>query len=210
MSSEEEYNLILEKIENLANRKEKYFSYRNQVSDATHLSHKVKIQDIEERKKLITKNNFEVFQQWYEVFYEDEYVLDIKYHFRNKLNKILFDLYPELNNSNIEHTDTITLYENEDFILPHKDGQNKGRLCVVLVYLSDPKTYNDGGGRLKLSNENSGQITKEVLPLRPNYAILDFTKHNVWHSVEKVKNNFRRFCYIDFICNRELMIKGPT
>jgi len=33
--------------------------------------------------------------------------------------------------------------------------------------------------------------------------MLDFTKHNLFHEVEKVKNNFRRFCYISFVSNKE-------
>jgi len=42
-----------------------------------------------------------------------------------------------------------------------------------------------------------------VIPLKGNYVILDFTKHNLYHQVQEVKNNFRRFSYINFVYNKE-------
>lgn len=161
------------------------------------------IEEIEERKNFVKSNNLSLIQQWYEVKIEDEKVYEIKNYFRNRLQKILFELYPELNRNNISYLDTITLYENEDFIIFHEDGKVLGRLCAILVYLSDVESYNDGGGKLLLSDKDT-QI--EVLPLRGNYVILDFTKHNIAHAVEAVKNNFRRFCYLSFIFNNDKVI----
>ena len=47
----------------------------------------------------------------------------------------------------------------------------------------------------------SSLLKEEVLPVKYNFSILDFSENNVNHAVEVVKNNFRRFTYIDFIYN---------
>lgn len=60
------------------------------------------------------------------------------------------------------------------------------------------KDYINGGGRLIIDD---GNIKEEVLPVKYNFSILDFTENNVNHAVEVVKNDFRRFTYIDFIYN---------
>ena len=67
-----------------------------------------------------------------------------------------------------------------------------------MIYLSDEKDYIDGGGKLIIDD---GDTKEEVLPVKYNFSILDFTENNVNHAVEVVKNNFRRFTYIDFIYN---------
>jgi hypothetical protein len=55
-----------------------------------------------------------------------------------------------------------------------------------------------GGGKLIIDN---GDTKEEVLPIKYNFTILDFTENDINHSVEVVKNNFRRFTYIDFVYN---------
>jgi Rps23 Pro-64 3,4-dihydroxylase Tpa1-like proline 4-hydroxylase len=95
--------------------------------------------------------------------------------------------------------DNITLFENGDFINEHKDGYNEGRICVFLIYLSDSQTYNDGGGKLIIKNND---IIEEVYPINENFTILDFTQNNVTHEVTTVKNDFKRLTYINFISKK--------
>jgi hypothetical protein len=93
--------------------------------------------------------------------------------------------------------------ENGDFIENHNDGGydlNRGRLCVILIYLSDEKDHKADGGKFILRDD---KLHEEIPPFKGNFVMLDFTKHNLFHEVEKVKNNFRRFCYISFVSNKE-------
>ena len=94
------------------------------------------------------------------------------------------------------------IHENGDFIEPHTDGNNLGRLCVILAYLSDIEDYNDGGGKLIIRDKDNN--THEVLPVKGNYVMLDFTNHNINHAVEVVKNDFERYCYLSFIYNTDV------
>lgn len=188
------------KIQELIKDKQNYFRYRNQIENSTEYTHYVQLDQLEERRRLIQENNFTLFQQWYEIYKSDSKVENIKDYFRKKIENLLFELYPELNTKNIEHIDTISLYENGDFIKPHSDGQNLGRLCVILIYLTEKENYNDGGGKLIISNKD---LYEEVLPVRGNYVILDFTQNNVSHAVEPVKNDFSRLCYISFVNNKD-------
>jgi len=41
-----------------------------------------------------------------------------------------------------------------------------------------------------------------VKPIKGKFCILDFTRNNPNHSVEMVKNDFRRFTYINFFYNK--------
>ena len=67
---------------------------------------------------------------------------------------------------------------------------------MVLIYLSDEKDYIDGGGKLILQDKG---YYDEVIPIHLNFAMLDFSKNNSNHAVEMVKNDFKRFTYINFI-----------
>jgi len=172
----------------------------------------IKGDDIKTREEYIKENNGEIGQRWWEfspdvIQDNDEYYkqvnfkfTDIKLYFRKQILNYIRKIYPNLNEDNVIHHDNFTLYENGDFIEPHKDGFNKGRYCVVLLYLSYEKDYNDGGGRLIV--EDNG-YSEDVFPINENFCILDFTQNNPNHRVEPVKNDFRRFTYIDFIYNKE-------
>lgn len=130
-------------------------------------------------------------------------------------------IYPEL----MEKKDTFKLatgfsmYEDGDFSEIHYDGINPGRACVIIIYFAEPDTWTDGdGGELlvaansqKLKSESGktiipdnlppeeiGRIEK-CIPVYGNYAILDFTKFNIGHSIERVNNNFKRFTQQTFV-----------
>jgi Rps23 Pro-64 3,4-dihydroxylase Tpa1-like proline 4-hydroxylase len=85
----------------------------------------------------------------------------------------------------------ITMYNDGCFLLNHQDAVDGIRgHCVVLIYLSND--YEKGkGGELIIGNE------MEVEPIFGNVAIMDFTKHNPHHAVNRVIG-YNRFCYINF------------
>ena len=130
--------------------------------------------------------------------------------FENAIREHTSLIYSEL----MDKKDTFRLatgysvYDNGDFSEVHFDGINPGRACVIVIYFGDPKTYQEGdGGELFLGHniKMKNQILefeppfKKCLPVYGNYAIMDFTKYNVGHSIEMVKNNFRRFALQSFV-----------
>jgi GDP-L-fucose synthase len=146
------------------------------------------------------KNGTEV-QRWWETQNFIPHLQRGREYFHEIVESLVEKIYPKLKN-NFNHQDAFTIYENGDHITPHNDGENRKRYCVVLIYLSDENGYNDGGGELKVVENNQVNYIKPVLG---NYVILDFTLNNPDHSVEKVKNNFRRLTYIDFIHDKKLV-----
>lgn len=118
-----------------------------------------------------------------------EYINEELKHFVSKLYSIQYN--------KVGLHSQITLYEEGDYIINHRDGSNEGRLCIVLIYLSDTSYYNDSGGRLGLMKSEKESANKEwVMPFFGNYVILDFTKNDILHEVEAVKNDFQRLCHI--------------
>jgi Rps23 Pro-64 3,4-dihydroxylase Tpa1-like proline 4-hydroxylase len=109
-------------------------------------------------------------------------------------NKIFEFLLNDLYNVSYQpqHSVDLTLYLKDNFIENHQDGFDERRLCVILIYLNDD--YKEGyGGELVI---NKSSIVK---PEFGNVAILDFTKNNVYHSVNSVlDDNFKRFAFIKF------------
>lgn len=191
-------NLIEKSID-----KENYsyrFEYHN-TDDPTHdYKHSIQKEEIESRDNFIKENGYDVIQRWGEFSMGSKYYEEQQY-LRGIVEKIVPKIYPELQN-NISHYDNFTLYENGDFITPHTDGLNPRRYCVVLIYLSHKENYNDGGGRLVLGSGND--IDGYVEPTNDNYTIIDFTKSETLHAVEEVKNNFKRYTYINFVYNKKL------
>jgi GDP-L-fucose synthase len=151
-------------------------------------------------KYIIEKEGSEV-QRWWETTSYDDNLQKGRDLLRKKIEEFLLKIYPDLND-NFNHQDAFTIYENGDHITPHNDGENRKRYCVVLIYLSDENDYNNGGGELKINENNQINLIKPVLG---NFAILDFTLNNPDHSVEKVKNDFRRLTYIDFVHDKKLV-----
>lgn len=91
----------------------------------------------------------------------------------------------------------VTMYNDGCYLKNHKDGAGGytgDKHCVILIYLSTE--YEKGkGGEMILSKDKSNEVSIE--PVYGNVAIFDFTKHDIWHRVEKVKN-YNRYCFINF------------
>lgn len=172
--------------------------YQNCISgqEGRKYSNVIPASQVAERKKIIQEQAFTVDQQWY-VFGSS----DIEY-FETLLEPLCKSLYSDLTNFNIHHESKFTLYQTDDFTAIHKDSEAPGRKCAVLLYFSDGLEYKDGGGRLFLGTGlKKENFVEDVLPIIPNYVIIDIEKHSLFHAVEKVKNGFKRFAFLDFIWN---------
>ena len=173
---------------------EENYSCRYQVIDTVGHGDLLKLSQIEERDKLVKENNLTVFQKWFTI--NHSYQIDLlKSYFREEIKDMILKLYPDLNDG-MELSDTFTLYTDGDFILPHADGENVGRRCVIIIYLSNELDYNDGGGNF-VGYQNNNEV--HVIPTKDNFVILDFTKGNPEHWVTPVKNGFKRYSYICFV-----------
>lgn len=203
IADNEQHNEIIEKLKWHSESKNA-FKCRYEFKDYNGVyERRIELNQIEDRDKYVIDNNLKVFQKWY----ESDLSLDLDEvkglhscveYFKNLVDGFIVDIYPDLEN-NIMHNYAFTLYEDGHFIIPHKDGQNVGRKCAILIYLSDEKDYNDGGGKFITKVDNN---TIDVYPFKENFVILDFTENNLLHSVEHVKNGFKRYTYIDFVYNK--------
>lgn len=183
--------------------KENNFIYRNVVKQHPEYSMFVDLKDLPARRKLIYYNQYGIGQQWYESMNATPKLTPSKHYFQDILNKFIPTVYNELSvdKNNIEYRDNFSVFTEGDFIEPHVDGQNKGRLCVVLIYMSEPSAYNENsGGELVITNNDL-----VVSPIKGRFVLLDFTKHDHNHEVKVVKNNFNRYTYISFVYNKDEM-----
>lgn len=160
-------------------------------------------EEIPEREQFIKDNNLEVVQKWWESVSFTEDLGKSKEYFKKIVEEYVVNIYPELKD-NFEHQMAFTIYEDGDHITPHNDGENKARKCVILIYLSDEKDYINGGGELVIME---GDDIKSLSPIKGNFSLLDFTHNNPNHSVNPVKNGFRRLTFIDFIYDKKELKK---
>ncbi len=157
-------------------------------------------------------------QQWGRLVLESydesdkEPIIDSMDDFFNKaIREHTSFIYPELmaKKDTFKLATQYSMYESGDFSEIHFDGINPGRACVIIIYFAEPNKWNeDDGGELflghnlKMNNfgvlefDGEYQICK---PVYGNYAIMDFTKFNIGHSIELVKNNFVRFALQSFV-----------
>jgi Rps23 Pro-64 3,4-dihydroxylase Tpa1-like proline 4-hydroxylase len=193
----------IEELKSLSKTKEYYSARFDYNLSDNEPRYKISLneEEYEERKKFVKENNKKVVQKWWEstspVFNE------LKNYFNDEVVKCLKKIYPESIGNEL-HNSNFTLYENGDFITPHRDGFNISRYCVILIYLSDEKDYNNGGGELVII-ENGVEVV--VPPIKGNFAILDFTRNNANHAVNPVKNDFVRYTYINFYQNEKIHLE---
>jgi Rps23 Pro-64 3,4-dihydroxylase Tpa1-like proline 4-hydroxylase len=131
--------------------------------------------------------------------------------FNDAIRKHTSLIYPELmaKKDTFKLATQYSMYEAGDFSEIHFDGINPGRACVIIIYFAEPETWNEGDGgelflghSLKMNNINALEFDGEYKYCKPtygNYAIMDFTKFNIGHSIELVKNNFVRFALQSFV-----------
>lgn len=196
-------NKKIDELKLLSETKEFYSARLDYHLSSDEPRYKININEDEynEREKFIKDNNRIKVQRWWES--SSSKFNELKDDFNKVVEKYLQKIYPE-SIGNGSHNSNFTLYENGDFITPHRDGYNKSRYCVILIYLSDEKDYNNGGGELVIM-ENGVEVV--VPPIKGNFVILDFTRNNANHAVSPVKNDFRRFTFIDFYQNHDIHLE---
>jgi Rps23 Pro-64 3,4-dihydroxylase Tpa1-like proline 4-hydroxylase len=183
--------------------------------------HEISSNDVQKRKDFINQviaggGNIRTTQQWYllnlENFDGDDFSMkEMSNFYKNLFRQHTSLIYPELmeKKESFVVTEQFSLYEEGDFSEVHFDGINPGRACVIILYLADPDTYHDGDGGELFLGHNLGKDERGVhkflepyekcIPVYGNYAIMDFTKFNVGHSIETVNNKFQRFAAQSFI-----------
>jgi hypothetical protein len=156
-----------------------------------------------ERLKKIKDLNLRDTQRWYEstpVSFDR-----IKFKLQSIVNNFVKNFYPGIDPY---HQDAVSVYVDGDHSEIHRDGQNTGRVCVVLAYLTPEEEYNDSGDLIIVGDDQpSGQLDNpfRVKPVRGNVAMLDFIKHNPFHGVLPVNPEFVRHCYISFVWDKNIM-----
>jgi len=166
----------------------------------------IPISMIETRREKIKEHSRQVSQQWFQI--ANRSAFDPLSHFRGIVKGFIRNFYPEINSehSNLEFRDYFTLYQNGDFIDKHRDGKNLGRIAAVLIYMSESDGYDNNGGELVLQGEDQNMSAQDhvtVPPIKGNYVILDFKEHNPWHTVNRVTGDFKRYCYLAFLYNKD-------
>jgi|LauGreDrversion4_2_1035121.scaffolds.fasta_scaffold643020_2 hypothetical protein len=165
---------------------------------------KVPVSERTSRLKKIEELGLHDTQRWYESAYDGNL---LKKHFQQFVHKFIKNFYSDVNDdfSNVHHQDAITIYTDGDHTEIHRDGQNPGRLCALLIYLTPEEEYNDSGDLIILGDNQDCTNEIKVSPVRGNVVILDFINHNPFHGVLPVNPDFIRHCYLTFIWNTDKM-----
>jgi Rps23 Pro-64 3,4-dihydroxylase Tpa1-like proline 4-hydroxylase len=164
------------------------------------------LETLEEKIKQAQELDLQITQKWYESRQPPS--AEYRDYFKELIKDFIRDFYPEIKEdfSNIKHQDAITLYLNGDFTNNHRDGQNVGRLCAILIYLTPEEQFTTGG-ELAVNGDHEDKINsataKLLKPVRGNVAMLDFNNHNVFHEVRKMTGDYKRFCFLTFIWNTD-------
>ena len=165
-------------------------------------AHIIPLSEVEDRDLFIKNNNLKVFQKWFEYsIYQEPNDLNCHEIFVKTSKKILDHFYPKYE-INYSSSGQFTLYEDGHFIGNHVDGNNPGRVCVVIIYLSHESEYNDdGGGELVIKTNSQKEYT--IKPILGTFSLLDFSESDVHHQVNMVKNGFKRYAFINFFNAKE-------
>jgi len=175
-------------------KKDKVYCRYNFDTDIQY-KHSILYNEVVERDNFVKSNNLKVSQKWYEFNGEGEH----RDFFLEKSKPILSHLYPDINFADTKGGD-FTLYEDGHFIEPHRDGLNKDRVCVLIIYLTDESEYNDGGGELVIKTNSDQEFT--IIPVLGTFSVLDFSKNNIIHRVNSVRNGFKRYAFIKFFYSK--------
>jgi len=163
---------------------------------------KFNIDEKQQRLEKLKDLNLRDTQRWYE---STSIKFDpIKLELQKIINNFVKNFYPGIDPY---HQDAVSVYLDGDHSEIHRDGQNLGRVCVVLAYLTPEEEYNDSGDLIIVGDNQQNQLDNpfRVKPVRGNVAMLDFTNHNPFHGVLPVDPEFVRHCYISFIWDKNVM-----
>lgn len=104
---------------------------------------------------------------------------------KTEIYDLLTSIYLKFYSINdIEILDSVTLFNDGCFIIPHNDGRDPKRIAGILIYLN--KNYDENnGGCLILKNKT------KIVPEYGRVVVIDYTENSVEHEVTKVKNSER-------------------
>jgi Rps23 Pro-64 3,4-dihydroxylase Tpa1-like proline 4-hydroxylase len=206
--NDDEYNemlSVIEKVKEYAtiNRETELYCRYMINGDNSNYEHKIPLSEVDSRDLYIKENNFTIFQKWYEFSIKTEPEKPDLFEFFIKFCKrILNHFYPNYEINYNARTGGFTLYEDGHFIIDHKDGNNVGRVCVIILYLSPESEYNnDGGGELVVKTNSHKLYT--IKPILGTFSLLDFSENDIHHQVNMVKNGFKRYAFINFFNLKE-------
>jgi hypothetical protein len=204
----EEYNEMLSVVEKvkdyaIVNRDTELYCHYMISNHKDDYEHKILLKDVEARDLYVKNNNLKVFQKWFEYKIKQEpNELNCNDFFMNFCKRILNHFYPDVDINYGGGFGGFTLYEDGHFIIDHKDGNNVDRVCVIIIYLSPESEYNkDGGGELVIKTNSNKEYT--IKPILGTFTLLDFSKNDVHHQVNMVKNGFKRHAFINFFYQKE-------
>lgn len=206
--NETEYNEMLSIIEkvkeySVVNRDTDLFCRYMINGDGDSYEHKIPLSQVAQRDEYVKENKLGVFQKWFEYSIKtNPGEVDCFDFFKNISKKILDHFYPFYEINYGARTGGFTLYEDGHFIQDHNDGNNVGRVCVIIIYLSPESEYNnDGGGELVIKTNSQKEYT--IKPILGTFSLLDFSENDIHHQVNMVKNGFKRYAFINFFNIKE-------
>jgi hypothetical protein len=204
---ETEYNKMLSVIEkvkefSVVNRDTELYCRYMINGEGNSYEHKIPLRDVESRDEYVKNNNLVVFQKWFEfTIHQKPNETNCHNIFGEICKKILNCFYPNYE-INYGSNGDFSLYEDGHFIGNHADGNNPGRVCVIIIYLSSESEYNnDGGGELVIKTNSDKEYT--IKPILGTFSLLDFSESDVHHQVNMVKNGFKRYAFINFFNLKE-------
>lgn len=178
------------------------FLEENELEEFKNVIEDVKIYSSEDVENRLSESKFYEWQKWWEFKYPKEP------YFEKISLKILKHLYPQAATAldGVSTCGAMALFEDGHFINMHNDGANSGRLCVIILYLSDPSTHNNGGGELKIITSTGKEFV--IDPFFDTFCVMDFAKNDIKHEVNMVSNGFKRYTYINFITLGEEILES--
>lgn len=171
--------------------RESTWQYNSAILETQRFPNIIPVSQVPYRREFIKKNKFNVFQQLYIAPVPD----NIRKVFHKQIIEYITPLYPIDHRHYYSNNDSLSCMLDGDYIKNHKDGNNEGRLCGIIIHLSELDDYekSQGGGELVLNNAIS------IPPVKGTFTILDYVHNNLEHEVKPVKNNFVRFAYVNFV-----------
>ena len=206
--NDDEYNEMLSVIEkvkeySVVNRDTELSCHYMISNHKDDYKHTIPLSEVAERDLYIKDNNLKIFQKWFEYEIKQEpYEPNYTKFFMNFCKRILNRFYPDYEINYNGGFGGYTLYEDGHLIINHKDGDNPGRVCVIIIYLSSESEYNnDGGGELVIRTNSEKEYT--IKPILGTFSLLDFSQNDVHHQVNMVKNGIKRYAFINFFYIKE-------
>lgn len=188
----EEFDRITRDIIEFSKDKDQHF-YVQSVTSYPGLSHKIGMSEEIERNLFIEDNKIDIVCYNYAMESNEDNMYCFDY-----IDRITKDIVPKIftgfTRENIKTNLGILLYENGHIQAPHSDG-HVGE-CVIIIYFSDPSTYNGSGKLNILGSFPENEILESMDPIKGKYIIFEQLSHNVRHEVEMVTGDFKRFGFL--------------